>query len=222
MGIEAAFPQVALTISGVPIKDSVFNSWIIVTVITALAAIAYRHYRATEPKTWQLALEYSIEYVESLITGTIGRTLPQAVPYLATMLVYIGLSNILGLVPAMRSPTRDINTTAALSIVSLISTQYYGAVHRGLKRQALSLFEPVALMFPLNLISLLSRVLSMALRLFGNVIAGEIVGLTIFSLVPVLAPLVFYLLSMITGLLQALVFTVLTITFIADAMKLDD
>jgi F-type H+-transporting ATPase subunit a len=77
-------------------------------------------------------------------------------------------------------------------------------------------------MFPLNLISLLSRVLSMALRLFGNVIAGEIVGLTIFSLVPVLAPLVFYLLSMITGLLQALVFTVLTITFIADAMKLDD
>ena len=77
-------------------------------------------------------------------------------------------------------------------------------------------------MFPLNLISILSRVMSMALRLFGNVIAGEIVGLTIFSLVPVFAPLVFYLLSMITGLLQALVFTVLTIAFIADAMKLDE
>ncbi len=222
MGIESAFPQVLWTVGGVPIKDSVFFTWLIIAVLVVFSALAFRKFSADKPATWQLAIEYGMEYVESLITDTIGRTLPQTVPYLATMLLYIGLANILGLFPAMRSPTRDFNTTTALSIVSLLSTQYYGAQHRGIKKQFLSVFEPVALMFPLNLISILSRVMSMALRLFGNVIAGEIVGLTIFSLVPVFAPLVFYLLSMITGLLQALVFTVLTIAFIADAMKLDE
>jgi len=222
VGIEAAFPQVVLTIGDLPIRDSVFYTWVILVVVTLASIIAYRRYRAANPGTWQLAIEYVVEYVEGLIHDTIGRTLPSTVPYLTTMIVYIALCNVMGLIPALRSPTRDINTTAALSIISLISTQYFGATKRGIKGQALSIFEPVALMAPLNLISLLSRTLSMALRLFGNVIAGEIVGLTMFSLVPLLVPLPMNLLSMITGLLQALVFTVLTIVFVADAMRLDD
>jgi F-type H+-transporting ATPase subunit a len=222
VGIEAAFPRVLFTIGPLAIKDSVFYTWILLAILGSLALASHRRYRIWRPRTWQLGVEYFVEYVETLITDTLGRTLPGTVPYLTSMILYIGLANVLGLVPTMRSPTRDINTTAALSIVSLASTQYFGAVHRGVKGQLRSFLEPVAMMLPLNIIGMLSRSVSMALRLFGNVLAGEIIGLTLFSLMPVLAPLPMNLLAMITGLLQALVFTVLTIVFVADAMRISE
>jgi F-type H+-transporting ATPase subunit a len=222
VGIEGVFPRTLFYIGSMPIKDSVFYTWVIILGLVAASVVGYRRYRAVNPPGWQVAIEFAMDYVDSLVTDAVGKTLPQTVPYLTAMLVYIAVCNLMGLVPLMRSPTRDINTTAALSIISFLSTEFYGAQHRGIKAQLLSHFEPMVLLFPLNLIGSLSRILSMALRLFGNVIAGEIVGATIFMLVPVLAPLPLNLLGMITGVLQALVFTVLTISFIGDAMRLDD
>lgn len=217
MALERIFPRTVFYLFGLPVRDSVLQGLFIVLVLGVLAAIASSRYRVWEPREWQLVVEYLVEYIEQLVMDTAGRAMPQVVPLLTTMIVFIGLSNVLGLIPVLQAPTRDLNTTLAMSIVALGSWVYFGVEARGLGAYLHSFLEPVALMLPLNVLGLLSRMLSMSLRLFGNIIAGEIIVGVLFMLVPVLAPLPLALLSMITSVLQALVFTVLTFVFIVDA-----
>lgn len=218
MAIEDLFPRILFWVGKVGIRDTVLHTWIIVLLLSGFAIWASRGLRLWTPKTWQLAVEYLVEYIEDLITNMTGRDLPIIVPYLATMITYIAIANLLGLLPWFMAPTRDLNTTAALSLISLTSCQYFGIRKKGLWKHLRALAEPAIFMLPLNLLGELSRTVSMALRLFGNVLAGEIISGVMFLLVPILAPLPLNLLGMITGVLQALVFTVLTLVFVADAI----
>jgi F-type H+-transporting ATPase subunit a len=222
MDIQSVFPQTVFEIAGIGIKDTVLHTWIVCAILIALAFWARKKYRLWEPATWQLAIETAVDYISNLIVGTTGRSLPSAVPYLTTMISFIALANLLGLVPSFRAPTRDLNTTLALSFISLASVQVYGIQKRGLLSHLKSFAEPVFVILPLNLLGMFSRTLSMALRLFGNVVAGEIVGAVMFKLVPVLVPLPFNFLSIITGVLQALVFTVLTLVYVVEAVTVED
>jgi len=212
VGLESIFPRQLFHIGSVGIKDTVLQTWIVIAALAGFAFWSRNQYRAWEPRGWQLVVEYIVEYVESLILDTVGRAVPEITAYMTTMIVFIAIANLLGLLPLFLAPTRDINTTMALSLISLLSTYYFAITKRG----------PVAwfktMINPLNIIGQLSRLLSMGLRLFGNIISGEIIGGVMFMLLPVLAPLPFSLLNSITGVLQALVFTVLTLVFVVDAM----
>ena len=221
MGVAGVFPQL-INIGPMTVRDSVIQTWIVNVVLIGFAFWSSRRYRIWEPRTWQLAVEYLVEYIEQLIRDIGGRTMPELVPYLTTMILFIAIANLLGLVPLLQAPTRDINTTAALALVSLGSTQLFGIRARGFRGYLHSFIDPVAIMLPLNLLGQLSRTLSMALRLFGNVLAGEIIGAVMFLLIPLLSPLPLNMLSMITGVLQALVFTVLTLVFVIDAVEIAD
>jgi F-type H+-transporting ATPase subunit a len=205
----------------VPIRDTVLHSWILDRWCSVAGAV-WAHRRICKcgtRKTWQLAVEYIVDYIEKLIRRYHGpRHCPQLVPYLTTMISYILLANLLSTFPLLSSPTRDLNTTLALSVVSFGSWHYYGIQKRGLGPYLHSFIEPMVFLLPLNILGLVSRVVSMALRLFGNVIAGEMIGAVMFMLVPLLIPLPLSALGMITGVLQALVFTVLTLVFVVDAI----
>ena len=218
MGIESILPRTLFVVAGIPIKDTVLHAWIVTAVLLGFAAWARNKFSVWNPSKWQLVVETIVGYVERLVVDTIGRPLPQAVSYLTTMISFIAIANLLGLFPGLAAPTRDLNTTAALALVSLGSWQFYSIGSRGWKGYLHSFIEPNAIMLPFNLMSQFSRTLAMALRLFGNVIGGEMIVGIVFLLVPVLAPLPFVLLSSLTGVLQALVFTVLTLVFIVDAM----
>lgn len=222
MGIESVFPWTVFRVAGLPVRDSVLQTWLVMAVLLGVGIWAHGRLRLWDPETWQLAIEYLFEYVESLVTDVGGRALPDVVSYLTTMIAFIALSNLLGLAPVVYAPTRDLNTTLALSLVSLGSWQAIAIRRRGLGAYLRSFVEPMVAMLPLNLLGLVSRVLSMALRLFGNVIAAEMIGAVMFMLVPVLGPLPLNLLGIITGVLQALVFTVLTLVFIVDAIGAEE
>lgn len=221
MGIQDVFPKTVFTIYGIPVKDTVLQAALIVLVLGILLIVTHRHYRVWNPPTWQIVVEYLVEYIEGLVRDMAGRALPEVVPLLTTMIVFVAMGNLLGLVPGLKAPTRDLSTTVALSTVALGAWLYFGVRARGLAGYLRSYLEPMAFMLPLNLLGLFSRLLSMTLRLFGNVIAGEVISAVMFGLVPVLAPLPLALLGMITSVLQALVFTVLTFVFIVDAMGLE-
>jgi F-type H+-transporting ATPase subunit a len=218
MSIESLFPQPLFSILGIWIRDTVAQTWIVVAILGGVAIWGTRRLRVWEPETWQLVVEYLVEYIENLVRDMTGRQLPMLVPYLTTMISFIAVSNLLGLLPIFMAPTRDLNTTAALSLVSWGSCQYFGIRNKGLGRQLRSYVEPVSFMLPLNILSELSRVISMALRLFGNVVASEVIGGVMFMLLPLLSPLLLNMLGMITGVLQALVFTVLTLVFVTEAL----
>jgi len=217
VSLENVFPHTLFYIGHLPIRDTVVHTWIIVGALCTFAVWAKNRFRTWHPKRWQLLVEYLIEYVESLVIDMGGKSIRDIVPYLTTMITFIAIANLLGLLPTLRAPTRDLNTTAALAAVSLASVQYYGIRKRGFKTYLASFFEPVFILFPLNISGQISRTFSMAVRLFGNVVAGEIIGAVMFLLLPALGPLPLSLLSTITGLLQALVFTILTIVFVIDA-----
>ena len=218
MSIESFFPHTVFSVAGVPIRDSVLDTWIVMVVLLGVSIWAHGRLRVWEPKTWQLAIEYIVDYVEGLTVSISGRALPDLVPYLTALITFVVVANVLGLFPLLEAPTRDLNTTLALALVSLGSWQVYGIRRRGLRAYLHSFVEPMAFMLPLHLLSQVSRTLSMALRLFGNVIAGEMISLVVFLLVPVIAPLLLELLGMIIGVLQALVFTILTLVFIVEAI----
>lgn len=222
MDIESIFPHTLFYVGGIPIRDTVLQTWIVVAVLAALSLWARRRYRAWNPRTWQLAIEYVIEYIENLIVSFGGRPLPEAVPYLTTLISFIAVANLLGLLPLLQAPTRDLNTTIALSLVSLGSCHSFSIQRRGVRGFLRSFIEPVAVMLPLNLMAQFSRVLSMSLRLFGNVIAGEIIVGVMYIMAPLISPLLMSALGMITGVLQALVFTMLTLVFVIEAMGISE
>ncbi len=216
------FPRTVFRLAGLPVRDPVLHTWIVMAVLLGLGIWSHGRFRVWEPETWQLAIEWIVSSVEGLVVGISGRALPELVPYLTTMISFILVANLLGLVPTLKAPTRDLNTTLALSVVSLASWQVYGIRKRGLGAYMRSFVEPVFLMLPLHIMGSVSRTLSMALRLFGNVIAGEMIGTVVFMLVPVIAPLPLNMLGMIIGVLQALVFTILTLVFVVEAIGAEE
>jgi F-type H+-transporting ATPase subunit a len=218
VSVESVFPQTVFRLLGIPVKDSVLQALFIVLALSIFAVVTSRRYRVWGPRPWQLAVEYLVETIENLIRDTSGRSLPQLVPFLTTMILFIATANVLGIIPLLQAPTRDLNTTVALALVALGSWIYYGVQSRGIGGYVRSFVEPVALMLPLNILGFFSRALSMTLRLFGNVVASEVIGAVLFALVPVLGPLPLTILGLLTSVLQALVFTVLTFVFIVDAM----
>jgi F-type H+-transporting ATPase subunit a len=216
MGIQDVFPKTLFTIYGIPVKDTVVHTSIVVAILSALAIWANGNFRAWDPPKWQLLLEYIVEYIENLIDNMGGRAFPDVVSFLTTMILFVGIANLLGALPVFQAPTRSLNTTIAFALVSLGATHYFGVKRQGGLEYLKSLASPV-IMLPMNLLSMVSRTLSMALRLFGNIVAGEIIVAVFFMLLPVLGPLPMSLLSMLTSVLQALVFTVLTLVYIIDA-----
>ncbi|NLG27461.1 MAG: F0F1 ATP synthase subunit A [Chloroflexi bacterium] len=216
-GIQAVFPQ-TLKILGLPIRNTVLQTWIVMVALLGLAAWARPRLRVWRPKRWQVAVEWLVDYIENMMRDMGGKPVPEITHYLVTLIAFVAIANLLGLLPALNAPTRDLNTTLALSAVSLGACYLVGIRRRGFVGWLRSFVEPVFILLPLNIISDVSRVASMALRLFGNVIAGELIGAVIFSLVPVLAPLLMNALGSITGVLQALVFTILTFVFMLESM----
>ncbi len=217
MGLDNVVTQTAFVVFGIAIQDIVLHTWIVMVVLGVLAYLAGKNL-SVRPKRWQHAIEILYEYVEGLLGQRIHRHIPGLFDVIATFLLYIAISNILGLFPGLKAPTRSLSTTIALSLVSFGAVQYFGVKERGLGRYAHTFAEPLGCILPLNILSQVSRTLAMALRLFGNVVASEAIAAIVFQLVPLVVPLPFNVLGMVTGLLQAMVFTYLTVVFIADAV----
>jgi len=219
--IRAIFPH-TLKILGLPIRDTVLQTWVVVAILLGLAAWARPRLRLWQPRGWQMVVEWLIDYVEDLVRNMGGVPEAQMTSYLVTLIVFVVLSNLLGLLPTMRAPTRDLNTTVALAMISLGSCYFYGIRERGFWSWLRSFVEPVPVLLPLNVLNDVMRVVSMALRLFGNIIAGEMLSAVMYMLVPLVAPLLFNALGAVTGVLQALVFTILTIVAVLQAMGKDE
>lgn len=205
--MDQVLPRVVFTIAGIPIRNTVISTWIMMAMIVGGVLIV----RKKAP----VVLDMLIEFVADLASGFIKRPTEPYVPFLGSLLVFIAVANLIGIIPLMFTPTRDINTPLALALVVLVSVFVFSFKARGVKGFAKSFLTPV---LPLDLIGYFSRTMSLSLRLFGNVIGAEIVIAVLFSLIPVGVPLVMVALSSITGILQAYVFTVLASSYIAGSL----
>ena len=127
----------------------------------------------------------------------------------------------MGAIPLLTSPTSDINTTIALALIVFFAVHIYGIRANGVFRYAKDMASPIFLL-PLEIIGQVSRTISLALRLFGNVLSGELIVAIVFTLIPVGVPLVLMSLSLLIGILQAYVFTALSSVYISSAVEISD
>ena len=139
--------------------------------------------------------------------------------YICSIVIYIAVANIIGIF-GYKPPTKDLNVTAGLALMSIIAIEYAGIHRKGVKKWAKSFAEPMAVVAPINVLEIGIRPLSLCMRLFGNVVGSFVVMKLIEQLLPVGLPVVFSLyFDIFDGLIQAYIFVFLTSLFIKEAVE---
>ncbi len=203
----------------IQIFESVVVTWIIMAVLIILSKILVRNLTVENPGKKQLVLETGIGFLYDFFAGLLGEHGKRYVPYMITVIIYIGLANIIGLF-GMKPPTKDMNVTIALALMSIILIEAAGIRQKGVKGWAKSFAEPVAVVAPINVLEIFIRPLSLCMRLFGNVLGAFVVMELIKLCVPVVVPAVFSCyFDIFDGLIQAYVFVFLTSLFVKEAIE---
>ena len=188
-------------------------------VLTLLAWLLTRNLKVNHISRRQAAVESAVTWLNGFVEGMFGEKGKRYVPYLVTVLVYIGFSNVIGLF-GLKPPTKDMNVTAALALMSIILIEASGIREKGVKNWLKGFAQPVAVITPINILEVFIRPLSLCMRLFGNVLGAFVIMELIKQLIPVGVPLVFsFYFDIFDGLIQAYVFVFLTSLFIKEAIE---
>ena len=201
---------------GIKISESVAVTWIIMAVVVLLCVIFVRNLSVENPGKAQLLLESAIGKGVDFFEDVMGKENRRYIPYLITVLIYIGIANLIGLF-GFKPPTKALNVTAALAVMSIILVEYSGIHAKGVKGWVKSFVEPSPIIAPINVMELFIKPLSLCMRLFGNVLGAFVIMELLKMILPVGLPVVFSLyFDIFDGLLQAYVFVFLTSLYIDE------
>ena len=201
----------------VAITRPVVTTWITMVVVTLVCRIITRDLRR-QPDRRQAMLEALIIGISSEIEQIIRRDARPFLPLIATLFIFLVLTNLSGLIPGVEAPTARIETPAALAVIVFFSVHYFGIRARGLRGYLASFAQPKPIMLPLNLLAEITRTFSLMVRLFGNVMSGEFVIGLVVALAGLFVPVPLMALELLVGVVQAYIFTVLATVFIGAAV----
>ena len=207
------------------IPDYLVMAALIVVFWTVLCLIVRRSLSVDNPGRLQVLVEDAVAAVQSMLHDYVGHKGPRYLAIVTTMFVFILTGNLMGLIPGLKSPTANINVTLGCALTVWVYYHLQGLKEQGvvpyLKHFAAPPGAPLFLapiMLPIEIISHVSRVLSLSLRLFGNIFGEDLVILILFSIVPFIAPLPMMFLGLITASLQAFIFVLLTTIYLGGAV----
>lgn len=170
-----------------------------------------------ERSRWQNLLEVVVIAIHNQL-GEVGLRQPRRYfAFLGTLFVFIAVATLFIVIPGYEPPTGSLSTTAALAICVFIAVPLYGIKEQGLGRYLRSYLEPTPIMLPFNIISEFSRTLALAIRLFGNIMSGTMILAILLTVTPFIFPIVMSALGLLTGMLQAYIFSILATVYIAAA-----
>ena len=201
----------------VPITDPVIVTWAIMALLTLFAVIVTRRLSFLPSKP-QVTLEMLVGAIDDQIRATMQ---VEPGPYRAligTIFVFVLTANWSSLIPGVEPPTAHIETDAALALIVFCATIFYGIRTRGLGGYLATFADPTWIMIPLNVVEQITRTFSLMVRLFGNIMSGVFIIGILLSLAGLLVPIPFMALDLLTGLIQAYIFTVLAMVFIGAAV----
>lgn len=204
---------------GIGVSESVVVTWVIMAVLVLLSIIFVRNLKVENPGKVQMVLEAAISWIQNFFEGIIGKENKRYIPYLITVILYLGVSNIIGLF-GFKPPTKDLNVTAALAIMSMFLIEYSGIHRNGVKHWVKHFAQPVPVVAPIMVLEIVIRPLSLCMRLFGNVLGAFVIMELLKAVIPVLVPIPFSCyFDIFDGLLQAYVFVFLTALFMNEEME---
>ena len=206
-------------LGGMEVAESTVITWVIMAFIVLLSIWLTRDLKVNQISKRQAVAEFIVTWLQNFVRGMIGEEAKEYVPYLVSVLIYIALSNVIGLF-GLKPPTKDLNVTVALSLMSIILIEASGIRKKGVKKWFKSFAEPVAVIAPINVLEVFIRPLSLCMRLFGNVLGAFVIMELIKQILPVGLPLPFsFYFDIFDGLIQAYVFVFLTSLFIKEAVE---
>lgn len=219
--IEELECRTAFTIpifGGIPVPESCVMTWIIMAVLVIASIIMVKRLK-TVPTGAQCLLEKLICWLDNFFLEILGPKGKRYLWFLETIIIYIAISNLVGLF-GLRPPTKDFTVTLALGLISIVLIQFSGIREKGVKNWLRSFKEPMWLMLPMNLLELIIKPVSLCMRLFGNVLGAFVVMELIKLFVPVGIPVIFsFYFDVFDGLIQAYIFVFLTSLFMSEAME---
>lgn len=194
-------------------------TWVIMAALVVLSLVLVRNLSVENPGRKQLLLETGISFLQNFFQDILGEEGKRYVPYLMSTVIYIGIANIAG-VFGFTPPTKDLNVTIALAVMSIFLIEYAGFHKRGAKGFLKSFAEPVPIMLPINILEVVIRPTSLCMRLFGNVLGSYVVMKLLEFICPAVLPIPFSLyFDFFDGFIQAYVFVFLTSLFIKEAIE---
>lgn len=205
----------------IAVSESVVVTWIIMAILIALAIFLTHGLKVKNPGKKQIFLESVMSAGYSLFYGILGDNGAGYIPYLLTVMFYLGFANLIGII-GFTPPTKDLNVTLALALMSIVLIEYANAHHNGGKKFFKSFAEPLPLMTPFNIMELGIRPLSLCMRLFGNVLGSFVVMELLKAVCPLFLPVPFSMyFDIFDGLIQMIVFVFLTALFMQEGL-IDD
>ncbi len=206
----------------VVLNATIVHTWIVMALLVAVSVLATRRLTTTmAPSHWQNALEAIVGTIRSQIRAISQDDPRRYLPFIGTLFLLVATANLLSVVPWFHPPTGSLSTTAALAACVFVAVPGFAIARQGLGAYLREYIQPSPIMLPFNIIGEVSRTFALAVRLFGNIMSGTLIVGVLVSLTPLFFPVVMRAFGLLIGMIQAYIFAVLAMVYIASAARLE-
>jgi F-type H+-transporting ATPase subunit a len=205
------------------INVTMLYTWLVMGILVVGSLLVTRNLSSEmNVSRWQHFLEVIVSIIRGEISEMTKKGADNYVPLIGTLFLFICTSNVLAVVPGYVAPTSSLTTTAALATCVFIAVPYYGISRNGVLHYFKEYFQPTFVFFPFHVMGEISRTLALTVRLFGNIMSHEKVIGILLAVTPFLFPVVMQILGLLIGVIQAYIFAILSMVYIASALSAED
>ena len=219
MGKAEFFEFLSSSIGWLNISSTVMSTWFLMGVLLMVACVSARDLKVEKVSTLQSAMEGIVLTLQETIEEASPGHSEHLLPFIGTLWLFIALSNLAGLIPGLSSPTGDISFTAALAVLVFFSVHWFGIRIDGLRTYLKHYLSPNPILLPFHILGELTRTLALSVRLFGNIMSLEMAALLVLLVAGFLAPVPLLMLHIIEALVQAYIFGMLALVYVAGALQ---
>jgi F-type H+-transporting ATPase subunit a len=217
MGSSDLLTGAGVQLGPVVLAEPVLTTWGIMFALVVGSWIGTRRL-SLDPGPVQVVLEGLLGAADEAIRAVLPAQTARLLPFIATLWLFIMVANLSGLIPGVHAPTGDLSTAAALAVIVFLSVHWFGIRSEGIRAYLRHYLAPLPIMLPFHLMSELTRTLALAIRLFGNIMSLEMAALLVLLVAGFLVPIPLLILHIIEALIQAYIFGMLALIYIAGAI----
>jgi len=205
------------------INATLVFTWLVMAILVLVSWLVTRRLSTeTSLSRGQNLLEIVVDGIQQQIRDVTQQDPGRYLPFIGTLFLFIATSNVLMLVPGFKPPTGSLSTTTALALCVFVSVPVYGIASLGLRGYLKTYIQPSVFMLPMNVLGELTRTIALAIRLFGNIMSGSMIAALLLAIAPLFFPVIMNALGLLIGLIQAYIFSILALVFIASAARVHE
>lgn len=211
------------TLGSWAVNATIVNTWLVMALLVLASWLVTRNLKPEiPPNRWRTLLEVIVKTIQGQIEEISLKSARHVLYFAGSLFLFIAVSNLLTVVPGFKPPTSSLSTTMALSLSVLLAVPLFSITSNGAKHYLSTFIQPSIIMLPFNIIGEFSRGISLAVRLYGNVMSGAVIAGILLSVAPFFFPVLMDMLGLLTGLIQAYIFAILATVYISSATNQQD